>query len=61
MEDLDDVEDMDDVDMEKLRAYEVAKLRYYYAIVECDAIETANSIYKALDGTNCIPEGKQTG
>jgi len=30
--------------------YEVSKLRYYYAIVECDTVETTRTVYTALDG-----------
>lgn len=39
-----------EVDHEKLRLYERSKLRWYYAIVECDSPETANQLYEECDG-----------
>ncbi|KAM7261256.1 hypothetical protein ACFE04_026731 [Oxalis oulophora] len=47
----DDEEDGDDeVDNEKLRQYELSKLKYYYAVVECDSSATADHLYKNCDG-----------
>lgn len=46
-----EMEHMDDkVSQERLRLYELSKLRYYYAIVTCDAPETAAAIYEQCDG-----------
>ncbi|KAJ1700832.1 hypothetical protein LUZ63_000611 [Rhynchospora breviuscula] len=47
-----------DVDEEKindkLRAYELNKLRYYYAVVVCDSSATADYLYQTLDGTEFL-------
>ena len=37
-------------DPEKLRAYEAAKLKYYFAIVEFTSPEVADAVYKEVDG-----------
>ncbi|KAG8930677.1 pre-rRNA-processing protein esf1 [Tulasnella sp. 417] len=44
-------EDADHYDQEALRQYQLERLRYYYAIVECDTPETAAYVYKELDAT----------
>lgn len=39
-----------DFNMAQLRKYQLERLRYYYAIVVCDSIDTAKNIYRQCDG-----------
>ncbi|KAJ1983093.1 pre-rRNA-processing protein esf1 [Dimargaris verticillata] len=44
-------DDGEDYDQKILRRYELDKLNYYYAVVECDSVATAQVIYTACDKT----------
>ena len=39
------------LDQDKLRAYELSRLRYFYAVVRCSSASTAHSLYRQLDGS----------
>ncbi|XP_035226509.1 ESF1 homolog, partial [Stegodyphus dumicola] len=35
---------------EKLRQYQINRLKYYYAVIDCDSPNTANNLYEQLNG-----------
>lgn len=43
--------DDQDFDSDALRKYQLDRLRYYYAVMECSSPKTAQTIYEATDGT----------
>ncbi|KAG0328532.1 pre-rRNA-processing protein esf1, partial [Podila humilis] len=43
-------DDTETVDSEALRQYQLDRLKYYYAVVDCDSVETAKAICEACDG-----------
>merc|ERR1712123_76117 len=36
--------------MDRVRQYQVARLKYYYAVATFDSVETANNVYSECDG-----------
>ncbi|KAF2205485.1 hypothetical protein GQ43DRAFT_385796 [Delitschia confertaspora ATCC 74209] len=40
----------EEFDSKALRAYQLDRLRYYYAVIECSSLNAAKSIYDNLDG-----------
>ncbi|KAI0274829.1 hypothetical protein BC834DRAFT_849735 [Gloeopeniophorella convolvens] len=42
--------DADEYDEEALRRYQLERLRYYYAVVECDSVQIASHLYSELQG-----------
>jgi hypothetical protein len=53
-EDKEEEEEMNtdgkDFNVVALRKYQVERLKYYYAVVECDCVDTARLIFKSCDG-----------
>ncbi|XP_073299498.1 pre-rRNA-processing protein esf1-like [Primulina huaijiensis] len=54
-----DNKDDDDIDKKKLRAYELCRLRYYFAVVIFDSSATADYLYKTCDGVEFERSGNK--
>ncbi|KAK0208065.1 hypothetical protein DFS33DRAFT_1371637 [Desarmillaria ectypa] len=46
-----EVGDENDLNEDALRKYQLERLRYYYAIITCDSVDSASHIYDELEGT----------
>lgn len=50
-EDADEALDPKNLEIrERIRKYQLSRMKYYYAIVEFDSVESAEAVYKELDG-----------
>jgi hypothetical protein len=51
LEGKDDGEDSDDEEMrEKIRCYQLNRLKYFYAVAQFDSAQTVNHVYEQCDG-----------
>lgn len=44
-------------DLDAMRKYEKQRLKYYYAILDCDSVRTASSLYEQCDGVEFEDSG----
>ena len=44
----------DGFNQEELRKYEKNRMKYYFAVIECDSINTANILYENCDGVQLV-------
>lgn len=55
--DEDTSEENEDASQLALKKYHIERLKYYFAIVECDSIDTATELYERCDGTEFEKSG----
>ncbi|CAK5086496.1 unnamed protein product [Meloidogyne enterolobii] len=53
-----DQSDLEERTRQAIHAYELDRLRYYYAVCHCDTLETAIAIYEACDGVEYESSGE---
>lgn len=53
----DDPKALEKQDMLKLREYEKQKLKYYFAVVECNSLDSASALYDQCDGFEFLQSG----
>ncbi|KAJ6623026.1 ESF1 like [Pseudolycoriella hygida] len=46
----DENEEGTNYNMEKLRQYQLNRLKYFYAVIECNSVDAADKLYKECDG-----------
>lgn len=46
----DENEEGENYNMEKLRQYQLNRLKYFYAVIECNSVAAADKLYKECDG-----------
>lgn len=44
----------DGFNQEELRKYEKSRMRYFFAVIECDSVATANVLYENCDGVQLV-------
>ena len=45
-----DIKDMNDKTMGRVRKYQISRMKYFYAVVDFDSVSSANAVYNACDG-----------
>lgn len=56
-EEVTEVGGEDRLDQEALRRYQRDRMKYYYAVADCDSIATGSAVYRELDGEEYLNSG----